>query len=296
MKSVDSFHRRNSFGRFWLSKIDVTTVIRMPQDSGFYKALGVPGHQKLHADAVVAARKRGIPVDYYDFNIVSTTGGFPWQTGYGWGPKNAIIQGPFPTGIMQHELGHVMGLPHALCWLSPTTIGAGKEIYGNPFDNMGYGGDFSANYKYQLGWIPAGNLQVVTHSGTYRIYAMDSGTHLNNTNRYAICIPGRAVNHLGQTTDYWIECRSQLAPDAKFKDNSVTNGVLILWGNAQPRRDNDLLDMTPGSKRGLQDMTDAALVVGKTFNDAAHHLTITTLTRDGEGPSSYADVMVEISR
>ncbi|MCI0534338.1 MAG: hypothetical protein L0Z50_03840, partial [Verrucomicrobiales bacterium] len=119
---------------------------------------------------------------------------------------------------------------HAGLWDSPTAVGEGTRVeYGNPFDVMGYSGSFpaghfSANFKYQLGWLSAANIDTSSGEGRFRIYAMDSGTPLSADRRYALRIR-RGIPVLDLSLDYWVDYRLALAANGLGSD-----GAIVQWG------------------------------------------------------------------
>lgn len=86
------------------------------------------------------------------------------------------------------------------------------------------------------------------------------------------------------TRDYWVEMRQ------RFTNNfSLQNGVLLLWSPwAQSAGGSELLDATPGSVGGKN---DAALQIGRTFDDTDAKVQITPIAFGNTSPQSI-DVRV----
>jgi hypothetical protein len=116
----------------------------------------------------------------------------------------------------------------------------------------------------------------VTVSGVYRIYPHDDTNSIN-----LLC--GLSISR-SASTNYWIEFRQ------KFTSNRwLMSGAGIRWAGTGNQKSH-LLDTTPGSPNGK---TDAALVLGRTFSDAAAGVHITTLRKAGTTPESL-DIMVNL--
>ena len=65
-------------------------------------------------------------------------------------------------------------------------------------------------------------------------------------------------------------------------------GAYIIWGYDVLAQNSALIDCnTPGSK-----ISDSALQVGQTLNDAPHGITITPVAIGGNDPNQYMDVQV----
>ncbi len=293
MASVNGFFKEVSFQQFSLPTVAVTPVLRMPRASGNYGPFNDIGG--LARDAYIAAQAAGIPISTYDFLIYSfPVAGFPFTAVASIGGNEMWVQGDnFRAFILNHELGHNLGLSHARAWYTPddSIIGAGVSVdYGNIFDTMGtspFGNsaEFNVNYRYALGWLRDSDIHLAVDSGLYRVFAMDAGLPLDNSKRLGLRVPAK-VNFNGVTNDYWIDVRQALAYPITL------NGVLIKA--APPALDysgNLLLDTTPGSTRGV---LDAPLIVGRTFTDAARGIFITPVKAGNKDGHNYVDVQVNI--
>jgi len=116
----------------------------------------------------------------------------------------------------------------------------------------------------------------VTAPGTYqfRIFRFDSAA---STGLLSVKIPR------GDGSNYWIGIRRNWVT----KPLEMT-GAYIIWGYDVLNHDSLLIDCnTPGS-----DISDSALQVGQTLNDAPHGITITPLAIGGTDPNQYMDVQV----
>ena len=112
--------------------------------------------------------------------------------------------------------------------------------------------------------------------GTYqfRIFRFDSAA---STGLLSIKIPR------GDGSNYWIGIRRNWVT----KPLEMT-GAYIIWGYDVLAHNSALIDCnTPGSN-----ISDSALQVGQTLNDAPHGITITPLAIGGSDPNQYMDVQV----
>lgn len=290
MAAVNSFYQSSSFEQMAFTVVDLTLVLRLPQTSATYvNSLGIV---PFMTDAYAAARSAGYEPNNYDFCIANY--GFSFGApGFGSG-KNCWIEGAnFDSGLVSHELGHTMNLPHAYAWRSPTIIGAGQTIeYGHEFDVMVDSGafpngHFNVNFKFLLGWIPNSNLETVTSSGTYRIFAADGGGALNPARRYGLRIPA-GITNTGFLADYWVEHR--YLPSTR--PSTLADGVLVMWGSDTENGANRLLDTTPLSGN---EFFDSPVPIGSSFTDPNKRITIAPLVRGGSGSDIYVDVQVTLN-
>ena len=85
-------------------------------------------------------------------------------------------------GVLAHEIGHALGLPHAnalLCNGSGEILhGDCRHIeYGNGFDTMGWNtGHFNSAYKEFLGWLPPSRVVSIDHTGTYTLNPLEASS------------------------------------------------------------------------------------------------------------------------
>jgi hypothetical protein len=180
--SVGPFYANNSYNKTSLTAT-VTPVVRLPQTQTYYTTGS--NYNVMLSDARAAARAAGFDTNLYSLDIVT----FSYTPRIGWagiaavGGKANMLNGAFYLPETAHELGHNYGLMHANFWRTTdgTPNGAGANVeYGDCYDNMGacYNGDlsrhFNSRYKHQLNWLTDADVQTVTSSGTYRIYAQDS--------------------------------------------------------------------------------------------------------------------------
>ena len=118
--------------------------------------------------AAAAAAKSGYVAADYDNLVVYTPDQSCDFSGMGWiGASGVFLNGTVTQGVMEHELGHNLGLLHAgayACGVAALSPGCLID-YGDPTDVMGdptLNRGFSAEHKYMLGWIPASEVRTVT--------------------------------------------------------------------------------------------------------------------------------------
>jgi len=290
MNSVNDFYTLSSYG---LTALDATVapLVTVPQTKVYYAA----DPSLLLADAREATRQAGYDTANYDLDIVAFTtvpgytfGGLAYVGG-----KGIWLQSP-GAGVTAHELGHNYGLAHANFWNATANfsgMGPGTNLeYGNPYDTMGAANagiyQFDAPHKSQLDWLGADARQIITTNGIYRIYPFDVPGSSRVAGRcYAAAVPKDSQRY------YWLEFR-QL-----FTGNPwAENGLMLNWS---PWLGSDggtqLIDTTPGSPDvdGLS-RSDAAVVVGRTFNDLAAGVHITPLQRGSSGTDPWIECQVNL--
>ncbi len=280
MITVSNFYVENSYGTTWLIPT-VTPLLLLPRTKAGYAL--TDDYDGLLNDARLVAAAQGFNTASYDLDCVHLITIFDNWGGLAYvGDKGVWLQSA-NTSVAAHEFGHNYGLDHANAWMTTdnSVIGTGSnEEYGDIYDVMGSGYGttyhFNACHKNILGWLPDASVQTVTTSGVYRVHAQDVAT------------PGIGWKHAlkirKDTRDYWVEVRQKITGN-----NTLQNGVLLRWSPwAQSNGGSELLDTTPGSAGGKN---DAALLVGRTFEDTAAKVKITPLAVSGTSPRSI-DVQV----
>lgn len=303
MEQVRQRYVRFSYDRTDMNVTVTAVAYMMPHPSTYYVTQRNTDAcwTALMNDAVAAA-SADYPVDQtggsYDFvgdyfpfiapapgHLISGSFG-SFGTKWFWISLGGTGQGLNP-GLIGHEMGHAYGARHASLWQTsdgnPVSATGKNAEYGDTYDQMGSATGYSQPYidfnpwvKWHFGWIDNAQVAIVTARGThqFRIFRFDSAA---SNGLLAIKIP------LGDGSNYWIGIRRNWVT----KPLEMT-GAYIIWGYDVLYHFSELIDCnTPGSN-----ISDSALQVGQTLNDAAHGITIRPLAIGGSDPHQYMDVQV----
>src|SRR5438105_5430887 len=224
LSDLSNYYRDMSYGLMKILPAEsgsvITDTLRLPEPSTSYDNNFV----KFINDVRQVATTAGYAPSHFDFDVIFT-GAKPFLVfgalSYVGGPGIWVGNGNFNVGVVGHELGHNLGLPHASAWNTgdQSSIGPGaKEEYGDPFDSMGTPGGstshFNARFKNFIGWIPDSNAPFISQNGTYRIAAHD---HPLATGLRALRIARTP------TLNYWIQVRQT------YTNHFVTNRAGLRW-------------------------------------------------------------------
>ena len=291
MNGVNTFYTETSYNLSSLTAT-VTPLITMPQTKAYYST----EPRLLLNDARAWAKKAGFVTANYDRDIVALTS----VPGYDWGGLGAVggkgtwLQS-YGVGVTAHELGHNYGLLHANFWDARTNfsmVGAGTNLeYGNIYDTMGPAAAgnalFNVVHKNLLDWLKADAVQNITTNGVYRVYPSDVPAATRVAGRmYAGALRKDSLR------DYWLEFRTKFAANPWAE-----NGLLLNWtpwdeSNAGAQ----LIDTTPGSPDAgdTASRTDAAVTIGRTYNDQVAGVHVTPLLRGASGTEPWIDYQVNL--
>ncbi|MEO6350326.1 MAG: hypothetical protein ABIP53_06715, partial [Candidatus Limnocylindrales bacterium] len=188
------------------------------------------------------------------------------------------INGALTHYVATHELGHNLGVAHASstsCMSGvervPFSTECSTDEYGDPYDVMGYTGSHLMNgwHRYQLGMIPAADIQTVTDAGEYSLTSIGAGAGST-----------RMLRIHRSAGDYWyLEYRQ---PAGAFDDfaplaNAATGLTIRLAPDLTIIR-SKLIDTSPRTSS----FSDAPLNVGETFVDPIDGWTITLQSIDAD--------------
>ncbi len=181
----------------------------------------------IENEARQAATTNGFPASSYDHVIIyfPSLGACGWAgLGYLGGPT-VWLNGYMHAGVIDHELGHNLGLNHAntfTCAGAQLVSSCTPNEYGDPYDTMGVGSwygapAYDAMWEDQLGWLPGG-AQAVTATTTVVLNGYETGT-------FPVAAKVTPTVSSGDD-DLWLEYRRAVGVDAGIL-SSATNGVLV---------------------------------------------------------------------
>jgi len=287
LRDVADHYSKASYGRLSLSGV-VAPPIKLPHNEAWYvnrdtsNGGDIGGTSISMADARAEALKLGFDWNDYDCTVMRHNGG-PGSYG-GLGGGNTVWCRSDSVSLWAHEIGHAFGLAHSNFWTTAGTSSIGNganEEYGDSYDIMGGAGttgQYNAQGKSQIRWLPNNFLQPVTQSGLYRIHAFDQGS-LDPSKRYAMTIQKDV-----QRT-YWGMVRSLFDSNPFMK-----SGFELGWRFPNGGGSNfQLIDTTNGSPYGK---TDAPISLGATFGDTESGIYFTTIAAN-DNPR-YIDVQVNL--
>lgn len=280
--TVNNFYRESSYQQTWLTG-DVYGWYTLPISSSTCDTSAIATYAKQAATAAgvnLSAYNRLV----YAFPSLSTCG-FTGASTVGGSPSQSWINGSMTLRTVGHELGHGLGLYHGRAMdCHPNVIGSSCPIieYGDSLDILGQTGVTAhshAGQKERLGWLNYGSspgITTVQSSGTYWIDPYESV----GSNPKALKILKAIDSTTGVKTWYYVEFRRPIGFDSSISGNSnFMNGVLVHTETEPYGRDTYLLDMTPETTS----FSDAALVVGRSYNDPNINATITPLSVSSTG-------------
>ncbi|MDC7714928.1 NEW3 domain-containing protein [Vogesella sp. LYT5W] len=210
-------------------------------------------------------------------------------------PSQSFINGGMSLNIVTHELGHALGLFHSHgidCDVSAIGNICSYAEYGDKVDTMGAGlGHFNAAQKERLGWLNynvSPPITTVQSNGNYVIEPIETGS---SGSAKGLKILKGTDPTTGTLSWYYLEYRQPIGIDAYITSKSIyypeniLAGVLVHTATDGAGNSNHEVDMTPGSLNAYssQDLSDAALVVGKSYTDTSAGVTITPTWANSTG-------------
>ncbi len=230
----------------------------------------------LVAKGDAVAREHGFDLSAYNAivyvwsrNVCAGIAGFRYEK------TNRV--GLAAPGAARHELGHLLGLPHASLARCEDANGnfvtlsnrcTGVE-YGDTFDTMGGGsGVFNAVYQNKLGWM------------TGEVASVNAGDFTQSWTLKPLSEPGlglRAVRLVDGPTTLWIEYRQPTGGDTpRFPtEPGLPYGVLI---HREVDGGSQILDITPQGPFE-DDYVQPGLRAGQTWENPLGEMRITVTSR-----------------
>lgn len=273
MANTARFFSETSFGKCSLTTT-ITPMVVLPHTFTWYttKDTEVNGLGLLQTHARIEARRLGYDSTQYDCIILRING---LRSGASWGGGDSVWLGWGGMDVINHEVGHSLGLNHANFWQASdgTAYGNGaNQEYGNPFDVMGGGGGFGVHYntvsKRQVGWLPNNYVHFPKENGIYRIHAYDQ-PRLEEGKRYGLSVAKDSIR------SYNIEYHPQ-------GGSTLQDSALVIYSGMGSNAGH-LLDTTPGSSGGKN---DGGIQIGRTFSDEEADMHFTVLSKQDTSPPS----------
>lgn len=265
-----------------LEQLVVTVELDLPSTIADYRAnfALLRSHAKAAVEAQGGEWTSNGPKDpdRFDRWVVMAKNDLTKSTGLAFvGGRFAWTQLSIKGGVARHELGHNWGVYHANLWVGNNGIprnSSGKWTeYGDGADVMGGGsGTFNPLFLKTLGFLSeeAGDFQVVTTSGNYRVFDHTEPTADNPVSRVrALQIPISGTSSINEYL--MLGLRHETGTDGGIRRNDWNRNALEIHANRPTSRTGShFLDTTPDSFEGNNDRNDGGLVVGRTYSEPAN--------------------------
>ena len=210
--SVASRYRAISYGKltFAGSESDIADPVTLAEPTDFCDT----GLKRLADAAANEVRARGVSLwDYQHFVFVLPKDASCWWTGLGDIGGNRVWVKATTDKALQHELGHNLGMNHAVQWRNPDAEAS---------DFMGSGGtSLNAPHVIQMGWLQDFPNKVIelTGSADVTLEALETDPRQTAVPKVAIVHPARGAN------TYFLSYRASSAANP-LSDN-FTRGLNI---------------------------------------------------------------------
>lgn len=276
---VDAYYRDVSGGRAWFTGY-VTPWITLDLDPG------VCDPQALAVRADAAAKALGFDASGYERIIYIAPAlacGWAGLAETGPAPTTRMWLTTSQTRVMIHELGHNLGLQHShgrTCGNGdPWSTSCSVYEYGDLFDIMGNaaGSPFNPLQMRRLGYLDgdaAAKTTLVTTAGDYTV-----GTYAaTGTLPKALRIAAGTDPATGEPRTLYVTLRQPVGRDAALAytgldPTRLQRGIVVTAG-LEASGEVSLVDSTPLTRAGMDDLNDSPILVGETFTDPTSGITI----------------------
>jgi len=278
--TASNFWLENSFQQTWLTG-DVAGWYTLPISSSTCNISSIQTY------AQQAAQNAGYVLSNYNRFLYA----FPQISACGWSgysyiggnPSSSWINGSLYQQVVNHELGHALGLYHSHslgCGSAVyATSGCTQYEYGDYYETMGnsnVNGDsmhYNTFQKERLGWLNYSTqppITSVSSSGSYTLAPYE--TQDGNPKALKILQSSSSSGN----TYYYVESRQAIGFDSILSYSvpgysEVLNGVVVHIASPSNANSSDLLDMNPAATWGYA----MALDVGQSYTDSTAGVTIT---------------------
>ena len=274
---ANSFFQEASYG-----KVSLSGFVADPVIADYDTSVCDTNDLAARTDAIL--RSRGIEPNNYDHIMYF----IPWQIKCTWSGKGNV-NGPrtwikrFQASVINHELGHNLGLFHANkkdCG-SHTTLLEGCTIieYGDSYSGMGSSNSpshFNGFHKEQLGWLD-GQVATLSESGSITLSVMSKPVDGNPK----VLKVFKGLNNLGNPIWYYLEYRKAYGFDAEnlaSRTQEELSGIRLREGTGNFANSSYLLDITPEST--TYDWDDITILPGAVYTDELSGLSIAVESSD----------------
>jgi M6 family metalloprotease-like protein len=303
--TASNFWMENSFQQTWLTG-DVAGWYTLPLSSTTCNTSSIETY------AQQAAKSAGYVLSNYNHFVYAfpQTSACAW---WGWSniggtPSNSWINGNLQLQVVDHELGHGLGLYHShglnCSGMVYAASGCPQYEYGDYYDIMASSTamHYNAFQKERLGWLNYSMqppITTVTSTGTYTIAPYE--TQDNNPKALKI------LQSSSSGTYYYLEFRQPIGFDntAAFTNSygysNAIEGVVVDIASPSNANSSDLLNMNPSSSWDYA----MALDVGESYTDSTAGVTIaptavsstgaTVQVTFGSGSCTHANPTVSVS-
>jgi hypothetical protein len=185
--SVASRYRTISYGKveFSGSEGDVVDAVTLSEPADFCNS----GLKRLASEAEDNLRRRGIPKEFYHHLVLVIPKDTPcWWTGVGDIGGNRIWVKATTAKALQHELGHNLGMNHAVNW-------RGFDAEGSDF--MGSGEtSLNAPHVVGMGWLQSfpGKVVELSKAADVTLESLEADPRRSALPKVAIVRPGAVAN------------------------------------------------------------------------------------------------------